>query len=532
MVAMTPEVRFAVAVAVSIACGVLITWLILRSRISRAFEAGKALPAPELERLSAELARKDAALQESEKSRNSLNTQLAVAQQKNQEIPDLKNIIVERERRLDELNAAVQTAAAALATEKERTAQHLELVQRLAQREHAFEAMREQIAGKEARIAELATRREEERSRFEEQLALLQDARQQMTDQFTVLAQKILEEKSQAFGQQSQVGLKSLLDPLRDQIGEFRKRVDDVHVQETADRTSLRREIEALRDLNQQIGQEAVNLTRALKGDKKAQGTWGELVLERVLEKSGLRKGVEYETQGSFRDADGNLLRPDVVIHLPEDKCVVVDSKVSLVAYERYANAEDDPTRRQALAEHVAAVRAHIASLSSKDYANLKGMRSLDYILMFMPVDAAFVAAFRADEALYTHAFERKIVVVTPSTLLATLKTIEIIWRYERQNRSATDVFKRAGAIYDKLRLVVESIEKLGNQINTVQGTWAEVINRLVRGKGNVMSQLAKFSELGVPIKRTMPQAIMEQAEIEGQAAGDTIDGAEDVASG
>ena len=483
---MTPELRFAAAMALSIACGVLITWLILRSHISRAFETGKALLAPEL-------AQKDAALQEAEASRNRLNTQLALAQQKNQEIPDLKNVIVEREQTL--------------------------------------EALREKMAGKEARIVELETRREEERSHFKEQLALLQDARHQMTDQFQVLAQEILEQKGRAFSQQSQAGLQNLLDPFREQLNAFRTRVDAIHDHETAELATLQKEIETLRDLNQRIGQEAVNLTRALKGDKKAQGTWGELVLERVLEKSGLRNGVEYETQGSFRDADGNLLRPDVVIHLPEDKCVVVDAKVSLVAYERYANAEDEQAQRSALAEHVAAVRAHIESLSAKDYANLKGVRSLNYILMFMPVDAAFVAAFREDEALYTYAFERQIVVVTPSTLLATLKTIEIIWRYERQNRSATDVFERAGAIYDKLRLVVESIEKLGNQINTVQGTWEEVINRLAHGRGNVMSQLAKFSELGVPIKRTMPQAIMEQAEIERKAAGDTTDGTADVTS-
>ena len=205
-----------------------------------------------------------------------------------------------------------------------------------------------------------------------------------------------------------------------------------------------------------------------------------------------------------------------MVVRLPEERCVVVDAKVSLVAYERYANSEAEPERRAALAEHVGAVRAHIEALSAKDYPHLRGVRSLDYILMFMPIDAAFVAAFREDEALYTHAFERHIVVVTPSTLLATLKTIDIIWRYERQNRNARDVFVRAGAIYDKLRLVLESIDRLGAQIHTLQGTYEETLNRLVRGKGNVMSQLVRFSGLGVPVKKPVPATLMDVAEIEG----------------
>ncbi len=493
---------------------------IMQRRVQRAFESGQEALGPELERLSQTLAGKETLLQACEAARSRLETRLALAEQQNQAIAELKSTIAGRDEQVRQLNTALQAATASFAAEKARTAQLQPLTEKLEAREQAADALRAQLAAREARIAELQTRLEQERRRAAEQLTLLGQAREQLTDQFRVLAQEILEEKGRIFGEQSRSDLKHLLDPFRDQLNEFRRKVDDVYVKEATERATLKREIETLRDLNRQMGQEALNLTRALKGDKKAQGTWGELVLERVLEKSGLRKGIEYETQGSFRDPDGNLLRPDVVVHLPEDRCVVVDAKVSLVAYERYANSEDEPARQGALGQHVAAVRAHIEALSAKDYPHLRGVRSLDYILMFMPIDAAFVAAFREDEALYSHAFERHIVVVTPSTLLATLKTIDIIWRYERQNRSARDVFARAGAIYDKLRLVLESIEKLGVQIHTLQGTYEETMNRLVRGRGNVMSQLVRFTELGVPVKKPMPQALMETAEIEGAAGG------------
>ena len=242
------------------------------------------------------------------------------------------------------------------------------------------------------------------------------------------------------------------------------------------------------------------------------------MILERVLEQSGLRKGVEYETQGGFRDADGRLLRPDVIVHLPEAKDIVIDSKVSLVAYEKYANTEADAGQTRYLNDHIRAVRAHIDGLSDKDYAAVKGIRSLDFVLMFMPIEAAFMAAFKGDEDLFSHAFERRIVVVTPTTLLATLKTIENIWRYERQNKSAQAIFARASAIYDKLRLFVDSMERLGKQIDTVQVTYEEAMKRLVRGKGNVISQASQFAALGVPIKKPIPPTVTEIAEIAGDA--------------
>ncbi|MBW1867535.1 MAG: DNA recombination protein RmuC [Deltaproteobacteria bacterium] len=382
-------------------------------------------------------------------------------------------------------------------------------------REQTIDDLKEQLSNRKSIESRLQTQMEQERKQAAEKLVLLDEAKSELTNQFRVLAQEILEEKGKSFSEQSRAGLKGLLDPFREQLSEFRQRVDNVYVHEAGQRASLKKEIETLRDLNQQINQEAINLTRALKGDKKAMGTWGELILERVLEQSGLRKGVEYETQGGFRDADGKLLKPDVIVHLPEEKDVVVDAKVSLVAYERYAGAEEGSMQKKALSEHMASVRAHIEGLGRKNYSALKGLRSLDFVLMFMPVEAAFVAAFREDMTLYSYAFERKIIVVTPSTLLATLKTIENIWRYERQNRNAQAIFHKASAIYDKLRLFVESMEKLGKQLDTTQCTYEEAMNRLVRGKGNVISQAGRFSELGVPVKRQLPRTVTEIAETE-----------------
>lgn len=444
-----------------------------------------------------------------------LEKDLAVEQQKNSSMGELRDNLLKSGRRYQELQSEVREISADLAREKERTASLVEVNKKLDLREKTIDDLKEQLSNWKSTESRLRTRMEQERKQAEEKLVLLDEAKSELTNQFRVLAQEILEEKGKTFSEQSRAGLKGLLDPFRDQLSEFRQKVDSVYVHEAGQRTSLRKEIETLRDLNRQINQEAINLTRALKGDRKAQGTWGELILERVLEQSGLRKGVEYETQGGFRDTGGKLLKPDVIVHLPEEKDVVVDSKVSLVAYERYARAEEDTVRKKALSEHMSSVRAHIEGLSRKDYSALKGLRSLDFVLMFMPVEAAFVAAFREDMTLYSYAFEKKIIVVTPSTLLATLKTIENIWRYERQNRNAQAIFQKASAIYDKLRLFVESMEKLGKQLDTAQITYDEAMNRLVRGKGNVISQASRFSELGVPVKRPLPRTVTEIAETE-----------------
>ena len=399
----------------------------------------------------------------------------------------------------------VQHLAAAL-EEKQGRADRLEL---------AVDNWRDQVAALKADLREQQVTLEKERRAASEKLELLEKNRDSLKQEFENLANRIFDQKSERFSQQSKTSLDSLLNPFRDQLQDFRKRVEDVYTTETRDRQALRSEIKSLQDLNRQITEEAANLTKALKGDKKVQGNWGELILERVLERSGLRKGIEYETQGSYRDNDNQLLRPDVIVHLPDQRNLVVDSKVSLVAYQQWVNAEDDEAREQALKQHVEAGRNHIRTLSEKDYSQLNGLHSPDFVLLFMPIEPAFVAAFQQDDNLFAEAFERKIIVVTPTTLLATLRTIENIWRYERQSQNARRIADRAGAVYDKLRVFVEAMERLGSQLHTAQGTYDNAMNTLTRGRGNLISQANRFVELGVRVKKELPKSIVEQAEVD-----------------
>jgi DNA recombination protein RmuC len=354
-----------------------------------------------------------------------------------------------------------------------------------------------------------------ERQSAAEKLALLEHNRDALKQEFENLANRIFDQKSERFSQQNQSSMDTLLKPFRDQLSDFRQRVETVHTTETRDRQALRSEIKSLQELNRQITEEASNLTRALKGDKKIQGNWGELILERVLERSGLRKGIEYETQGSYRDSDNQLLRPDVVVHLPDSRNLVIDSKVSLVAYQQWVISDEGSARDAALKQHMDAVRNHIRSLSDKDYSQLNGLRSPDFVLLFMPIEPAFVAAFQHDDSLFSEAFERKIIVVTPTTLLATLRTIENIWRYERQSQNARLIAERASAVYDKLRVFVEAMERLGGQLHTAQGSYDSAMNTLTRGRGNLISQANRFVELGVRVKKELPKAVTEQAEVD-----------------
>ncbi len=380
----------------------------------------------------------------------------------------------------------------------------------------------------EARVAirEQQVTIDKERRSANEKLELLERNRDALKQEFENLANKIFEQKSERFSQQTRTSLDTLLNPFRDQLQDFRKRVEDVYTTETRDRQALRSEIKSLQELNRQITEEASNLTRALKGDKKIQGNWGELILERVLEKSGLRKGVEYDTQGSYRDGDNQLFRPDVIVHLPDSRNLIIDSKVSLVAYQQWVTEDEDSAVKQdALKQHVEAVRNHIRTLSEKDYSQLNGLHSPDFVLLFMPIEPAFVAAFQQDENLFAEAFERKIIVVTPTTLLATLRTIENIWRYERQSQNARRIAERAGAVYDKLRVFVEAMERLGSQLHTAQGTYDSAMNTLTRGRGNLISQANRFVELGVRVKKELPKGIMDQAEVDD---GEESENAED----
>lgn len=378
--------------------------------------------------------------------------------------------------------------------------------------EAEFKQLQQMFIETKTENAQLQTRMDEQAKNTAEKLKLLLDAEVRLNTQFENLAGKIFDDRSKQFTEHHKTSLDHIVTPLREQLGEFKQRIETVYDNENKDRISLREEIVSLRRDTAQMNQEALNLTRALKGDKKTQGNWGEMILEKVLEKSGLRKGIEYETQGAFRDENNRLFKPDVIVRLPEDKDVVIDSKVSLLAYERYCSTEDDQERVLALKQHTDAVREHIKGLSNKDYSGLKGLRSLDFVLLFMPIEAAFIAAFQADERLFTDAFEHKIIVVTPTTLLATLRTIENIWRYERQNENARAIADKAGSLYDKICGFVEDVDKLGKQLGTVNKTYDDMRGKLSQGRGNLINQAGNFVELGVKVKKTFPKSIAEQA--------------------
>ncbi len=385
-------------------------------------------------------------------------------------------------------------------------------IQQLQQQAEDIKTIQQQLLDSKTENSALQTQLQEQEKNNHEKIKLLQNAEQQLKLQFENLANKIFEHSSKQFSEQNKTSMENIVSPLKVQLTEFKSRVEAVYENETKDRISLREEIVSLRRDTEKMNQEALNLTRALKGDKKAQGNWGEMILEKVLQQSGLRKGIEFETQGAFRDEDNHLFKPDVIIRLPDDKDVIIDSKVSLLAYEQYCSAENEQQGAVALKAHIKAIREHIKGLSDKDYSALKGLRSLDFVLLFMPIESAFMTAFQADESLFTEAFEHKIVVVTPTTLLATLKTIDNIWRYERQNENARLIADKAGSLYDKIRGFVEDLEKLGNQLSTVNKTYDNAMNKLSSGHGNLVRQASSFVDLGVKVKKTLPKSLTEQA--------------------
>lgn len=362
----------------------------------------------------------------------------------------------------------------------------------------------------EIRAAKLITLLKNDRKHGAEKLRLLEDARDEISLRFAKLAQQTLEEKSLALSDLNRERLTAILEPLHRQLGFFKQEINELARADSRERQSLKSEILQLRDLNQQLNREAQNLTRALKSDNKLQGNWGELVLGRVLERSGLRLGQEYHTQASYRDDGHRLQRPDVIVHLPEGRDVIVDAKVSLVAWERLVNCEEESERAEHLRQLVRAVRDHVAGLAAKNYPRLSGLNSLDFVLMFLPIEAAFATVAQADEALLADALAAGVIIVTPTTLLATLKTIENLWKYERQNRNAEEIARRAGQMYDKFCLFALELEKLGKQLATCSATYDAALAKLSQGRGNLIGQAEQLRELGVQNKREMPKSMVD----------------------
>lgn len=364
-------------------------------------------------------------------------------------------------------------------------------------------------------IVQLETILDQERQQTTEKLALLSESREQMTLEFKSIANEILEEKSRKFTISNRESIAEILKPLNEKIQHFEKKVEETYDRESKERFSLAKEIRSLQELNTRISEDAVNLTNALKGESKTQGTWGEVILESILEKSGLVKGREYQTQVSLKAEDGSRAQPDVIVHMPENKHIIIDAKVSLKAYEALCS-EDDPVRREELLkQHVQSLRSHVKNLSSKDYQNLMTLNSLDFVLLFMPVEAAFSVAVQQDGELFTSAFEKNIILVGPSTLLATLRTIQNIWRYEHQSQNAIEIANRAGALYDKFVAFVEDLEEIGGRIEATQKSFDKAHNKLISGKGNLVTRIEKLKLLGARATKKQADQVLLQAGVD-----------------
>jgi DNA recombination protein RmuC len=332
--------------------------------------------------------------------------------------------------------------------------------------------------------------------------------------QFENLANKILEEKTEKFTAQNQLNLTNLLNPLQEKINNFEKKVETTHKESIDYHAALREQIIGLKDLNAQMSKETLNLTKALKGDSKIQGNWGELVLERVLEKSGLEKGREYEIQKSHLTDEGNRVQPDVIINLPDGKKMIIDSKVSLVAYEKYVNEENDSEKNQFLREHVISLKRHIEQLGTKNYHNLYEMESPDFVLLFVPIEPAFAIALNDDNQLYNKAFEKNIVIVTPSTLLATLRTIDSMWTNQKQQNNAIEIARQAGALYDKFEGFVGNLVKVGRKMEEAKSEYEGAMNKLIDGRGNLVTSAQKLKIMGAKAAKSLPDNLVARAKV------------------
>tara|TARA_R110001583_G_scaffold2536_9_gene18277 strand:+ start:2670 stop:4043 length:1374 start_codon:yes stop_codon:yes gene_type:complete len=365
----------------------------------------------------------------------------------------------------------------------------------------------------QAQVSKLTTRVRESDVRLQAGEQRLQDQRAteaKLSQQFEVLSQRIFHDKSTQFKQLNEQSIKQLLDPLSTQLEGFKKQVNDCYINESKERFNLKREIDQLANLNNLMHQETQNLTNALKGDNKQQGNWGEIVLQRILENSGLREGHEYATQVNLKDTRGQRFLPDVIVNLPQQRHIIIDSKVSLVAYERYFNSQDVGEQKQAIDAHCLSLRQHIRGLGKKDYQDLIGANTLDYVLLFVAVEPAFITALEHDPSLVQLALDNNILLASPSNLMIALRTIENLWRFERQEKNGQLIAQQASKLYDKLRLFSDNFLEVGSQIDKAQRTYQSALKQLSTGRGNVIQQAEQLKGLGVPIKRPMAEQLTE----------------------
>lgn len=483
--------------------GTVLTWLLLRSRfaaetdaaVSRAGAADKS-----------ELATAVANLHQ---ANNLANSRLADLERDRAQIAGL---LAERD---EERDAKARIQAALAGKESELVQVRANEVDRLAERARLREerdALRMAHDDTSKQLAALEQQLTSEQQATDEKLALLGTAQETLSTQFRLVANEVLEVNSKRLTEQSQEHLGAMLNPLREKLGDFQKKVEEVYIDEGKDRAALKHQVEELVKMNTVLSEDAKNLTSALRGSNKSQGNWGELILQRVLEAAGLREGIEYIVQDAQRDGDGRRQQPDIVINLPDDRRIVIDAKVSLVAFERASSAESEADRDAAIREHVTSIRSHVRGLGEKRY-DLLYDTSLDFVVLFVPIEPAFMLAVNGDEKLCHDAWDRNVLLVSPSTLLFVLRTVAYLWRQEAQTRNAKEIAKRGADLYDKLVGFVADLDSVESKLNTAQQSFSSAKKRLSTGKGNLIRQAQLLRELGVKPAKSLPKDLVEQSE-------------------
>lgn len=427
-----------------------------------------------------------------------LKAQLAELEQKNIKLTEQLYLVREEKHARETENSAYKATLATLPDLNAR------LVQLEKERNHL------QVSN-----AELIVRIDEQEKQYHSELKLLREAKELMVKEFENTANRIFESKQQQFTVSSKTQLDHILLPFKQQIKDFHKRVEDIYHKENSERNQLVGQITELHKQTQQISADAVNLANALKGDNKTQGDWGEIVLERLLEQSGLEKGREYETQVALRSTEGKLRKPDVLIRLPDNKDIVIDSKLSLVDYEKFCSAEDNQVKDKALKAHIESLRHHIKDLNLKEYENLEGIRTLDFVFIFIPIEAAFLLAMQNAPGLFKEAHNKNIVLVSPSSLMVALRTVETIWRHEKQNENAEEIARRAGKLYDKFVAMVDSFKKVGEHIDRAKEEYKVAYGRLSSGKGNLVGQVENIRKLGAKASKVLPSDVLLESNSE-----------------
>ncbi|MGB0894852.1 MAG: DNA recombination protein RmuC [Parashewanella sp.] len=436
--------------------------------------------------------------------RNELQHQ-AITDQLQQKCDELTEQLATAQQRLQEYSQALGKTQA-------QAEQLTQVEKKLQEAQHKQMEAQLSLSKSNAMQKTLQAKHEAESQALQDKVVMLESAEARLKTEFENLANRIFEERTEKFSQQNDSRISHLLNPFKQQLEGFRQQIKESYTHEQNERSALKHQLEHLQTLNLKMSQDAINLTNALKGDNKQQGNWGEVILDRVLQESGLREGHEYQTQSDLKNDDGKRFKPDVIVHLPENKDVVIDSKMSLVAYERFFNSEDDVEKIQATKDHISSLRAHIKGLSQKNYQQLHGIKSLDYVLMFIPIEPAFLLALEHDGDLVNYALENNVMLVSPTNLLVALRTINNIWRYEYQNQHAQRIAQHAGKIYDKLCGYLADMQKLGRALETADASFNTAMKKLSTGKGNLIRQAHQMQQLGVETSKKIDNAFLDDA--------------------